>query len=918
MTMSKPLKIVRSLDTLTTGYTIFEKDQVLTEKQLNGITDYLIDQGRMTRIQLLGTGIIGGLDVKLDVNKVIISRGVGVTTDGDLLVLPTDSTFDKFKNYDEKAPFYPPFYSGSAGNLKMMSVFELVRAEEKDPIALNLTRLPVSLGDMVVIMYMESYHNDPDLCSGTDCDNLGQEVINTVRFLLVARSDAASLLNALTSNSEISLGLPEIMANRPLIAGAISTTGALAKLYRDACDSTHKGLTKNLRLLFKILPGLIQAPFNADPSPGWIATLNTLHTRFAQQDIAIQYYYDFLKDLVETWNALREVLFDDDSVLCPDINAFPKHLLLGSFGYPAEMRTSLYPSPLNGKVVHEHAHFLALKLHTLINNFAAPKDSVIIVTPSHDESVTLEQRAIPYYYAYNDSLPIHLGWNYRLKRRGAATRNPGYRMPTYGDTTNNPLLSQIGRNNFFRIEGHIGQNVSAASKEIEQLIRAYNLPFALQSVLLHNDRTRITIRPPFRQTPLHKLHYLLRKDVATQLEDGKTFNLSFKDNIHGAVTRQEIPATLSSGTDAKATTLAAQEHYEKVDAAIVKASAPLTATRYSTYRQSLTATSGNWKSAYKDTLDAAGTFKINFGAMVRTEFATPFDSLMTSNHSLWLDWLDTLIDHNDAREDDKLLFSNFITRHPGLEHFGGVSRGGTFILVYDDKANVVADFMIPCCTSEIDEVEPEEPVLSQPPYKPTLAIDKGFTLLQPLSAMFVKQLGDFKLQIQPEWQNEINIQKEHMAFFKESVGALTELAGSNTRVKVDNIAVDFTDKMLEYHVNEVKVKSKQVTDLQEIVMDQQQPAEVRDQASKKLQTVQDSLAESISEGTKYVVTSKTNMSTSSDGSKAMNYLSQGMSMVTEGATRNQLGNRLNEIRGAASGEQAAAIDGLIKVGGFAH
>ena len=65
---------------------------------------------------------------------------------------------------------------------------------------------------------------------------------------------------------------------------------------------------------------------------------------------------------------------------------------------------------------------------------------------------------------------------------------------------------------------------------------------------------------------------------------------------------------------------------------------------------------------------------------------------------------DNLIDHNDAKEDDKLLFSSFIAAHPALEHFGGVARGGTFVLAYDDNANVVADFMLPYYAADPDRL----------------------------------------------------------------------------------------------------------------------------------------------------------------------------------------------------------------------
>lgn len=46
-------------------------------------------------------------------------------------------------------------------------------------------------------------------------------------------------------------------------------------------------------------------------------------------------------------------------------------------------------------------------------------------------------------------------------------------------------------------------------------------------------------------------------------------------------------------------------------------------------------------------------------------------------------------------------FSNFVAKHPGLEHMAGVPSAGTFVLLYNAKTNrVIADFALPyiCCS----------------------------------------------------------------------------------------------------------------------------------------------------------------------------------------------------------------------------
>jgi hypothetical protein len=63
-------QILRSLDVISSGYSVFEKDRALTHDQLNSVTDYLDDQSRLTRTNLLGVGIVWGLRVTQQGNNV--------------------------------------------------------------------------------------------------------------------------------------------------------------------------------------------------------------------------------------------------------------------------------------------------------------------------------------------------------------------------------------------------------------------------------------------------------------------------------------------------------------------------------------------------------------------------------------------------------------------------------------------------------------------------------------------------------------------------------------------------------------------------------------------------------------------------------------------------------------------------------
>lgn len=74
-------------------YPKFEEGQVLTSKALNSYFAYLDEQERLTRAQLLGIGIINGLDFKYNDGVICITKGTAVTSDGYLIELDSDTTY---------------------------------------------------------------------------------------------------------------------------------------------------------------------------------------------------------------------------------------------------------------------------------------------------------------------------------------------------------------------------------------------------------------------------------------------------------------------------------------------------------------------------------------------------------------------------------------------------------------------------------------------------------------------------------------------------------------------------------------------------------------------------------------------------------------------------------------------------------
>lgn len=85
------------------NYPRFEKGQVLTSEALNEYFGYLDEQQRLTRAQLLGVGILSGLEFEYDGDDLIIKKGTAVTADGYLIDLPNDKRYTLAYTYNKNS-----------------------------------------------------------------------------------------------------------------------------------------------------------------------------------------------------------------------------------------------------------------------------------------------------------------------------------------------------------------------------------------------------------------------------------------------------------------------------------------------------------------------------------------------------------------------------------------------------------------------------------------------------------------------------------------------------------------------------------------------------------------------------------------------------------------------------------------------
>jgi hypothetical protein len=116
------------------------------------------------------------------------------------------------------------------------------------------------------------------------------------------------------------------------------------------------------------------------------------------------------------------------------------------------------------------------------------KEELIRITPSQYGNLPLSNKAIPYYYQVTES-PNKLFnyWNYSKSKLKKGHFNLSYYGSDYGTESHikEPLNYDIEPHNFFRIEGHIGKNWRMVLGDILKIKNEKRLPFDV--VALNGD-----------------------------------------------------------------------------------------------------------------------------------------------------------------------------------------------------------------------------------------------------------------------------------------------------------------------------------------------------------------------------------------------------------------------------------------------
>lgn len=830
-------------------YTQFENNQVLTADQLNDLFRYLDIQSRLTRTRGIGVGIICGLEIgQTEEKNIIVSKGTAITTDGDLVAFTTDMVFDQYVVFEDANAKYEYFRLDNGNQIKL---YELLNSKTSRTQGKSIAQFDqdtsLALKDFVGIAYQEDYENDTDLCTGVDCDNKGIECVREIKILLAHKDDLGELLKSIPKMNREYFSLGDIDIPRVMIKNSISKFEELRGAFTTAL-TVKENIKSVLQKAYEVCKPVVEDEFGTnEPVKEWNDLLDQ-HFKL-QSGIYAQYVYDFARDLSYGYNEMRETLFNGSFICCPPVELFPKHILLGlvktavvkkpvftavgtaiprireftlsaniKFDIGAlirrfhpvhidmEYRHQFYESPvLNNKEENaERTKFCFKRLDAMIRNFKVPTAEElqttenIKITPCVFENRFLGDRSIPFYYKYNQTLPINAYWSFEKNVRRKENSIYYYFSKEYSPslTPKDPLKFNLLPYSFFRIEGHIGYKHQEVERMLNKIINENNLPINIMTVQVERELRTIPDKG-WWFPQVHIYENLLRNNFLDQLNQAELVHRDLKVRTEDDADKVKIDLAITNFSRAR----------EKV-----------------MIQKSITDKEFKVDDFSKDVssaIDSATEVKVQTQKFTFSNTASPHDFLINTDILHKTDLLKDMLDKLIIKKKEDLFLGNFMKSNPGLEHAGGVLRGGTFVLVYtanDDK--VVADFMLPYASIDKDVV-PEPPVIKPLPFpgKPKLELPKIFEKIPPYKKMFDDKvlIVDDKIKFLDDRMKDVNIKLgQKVSDLEDTRKILNEKAeGLDKRISEKFKQFDETKNIFDTKVVEIdKLYTRKLTEFE--------------------------------------------------------------------------------------------------------
>lgn len=661
----------------------FVQNQILRAEDLNTLVRAFKQQLRQSRVFTIGAGVINGLKPSFVsvpgpgqepiAEYILLSGGLAISSDGYMF----DMQSCKLTHFKQKALSNKAFGCGPDARSHCMDeddlidgvVFELEEFSENNTVPDGWTLLKdreFNLDDYCLILLWCERQVSRQSCFN-ECEEKGADSYEEILKILIPSSIYKDLLGG-EENGEEEASPQVSLTQNPQVKRfgydgtdidlcSIGSVGAFYKEYRDRCLEAVGSIAAALSEAYNNFFKLTKAGEGAsDPSDNFQAYVTGTLLGGPYKDTApldnctdIQYLYTYLRELVVAYLELKSFAHgmiilnsSEDGAALSDC-LFPGHVSLGSptgnvDGCPAtgRIKPDIYPDSQErldlALCLFERLAKMAdeenLNLPTL-NNVKFPE---IRVTPSSMQFRFLRRRALPFYY--HDSLKSQ--WD---------CHEPSYSVARYLEKSGNPLLCELESYDFYRIEGHLGDTLTNVLGKLKAYREDLNIPFDIQCVRLGPAQI-LEEEKDLVLGELDEVYINTRADILCkidELEEPPQSALDVKDILEKAkhIGELEIPNL--------------EDLPDESCPACLKEKLPevLLEDFLGAYQALVVATASN---------QGEPSLHADLGPLI--------EELARKYHTRRIE-----IEQQKS-------FPCFAKAHPGLEHMGGVPRGGTFVLVY--------------------------------------------------------------------------------------------------------------------------------------------------------------------------------------------------------------------------------------------
>lgn len=666
----------------TSIYPVFEADQVLSQKELNLLVSHLEEQDRITRKNLIGLGIVCGLELSFPTaNSVKIACGTAVTSLG-FQIDWKETTLTQYHDFEISDQFLKPDYVREPyldAIFKYTTNYESIKkcSELLPAIASNADKKPIPndfFTDKLVILLLEVTLIDQKNCVTTNCDDKGKRIEFSIRPLVIPINEVTNELITAYQLQELYSKIPFPRYNVPY-KNLITATNVLDGFRKVYNDSFLTSITISIATVFQDFKNVLPQESSLNMLENSKGKITETVDKY-KGSLNLQYVWDWIFDIVSTYNEIIDFKKINPSLCCVDESLFPFHVVLGGNTIDNLVYRTPFIKTLNGtneeNTKLKELTFLFEKLVLILSSFEVPKGNGIKVIPSSLGSVPLSEKAIPYYY--NAILELNTKWNPELtaKNRNDTILSYHSTIPNYTNKpeVKDPLLFDIEPYNFFRIEGHIGKNYQEVLTELSSLKEIYNLPFkaiALNAIDFVGKEVDIT------------KHQGDWGDLELDYDMARTKVFNVTQFVVNWINSNKIKIVQES--------LMTEATIASLKNILTEVKTLLT--------DDLTEFLSNYKSFYEifknlNILFLFHRFCITLNKSTLTVIAEDLIDHLDEINEMFLEDSFTVI-HDEANKRwsnayKEMFLSTFLQKNKGIEHKAGVTKGGTFILVYTDSS----------------------------------------------------------------------------------------------------------------------------------------------------------------------------------------------------------------------------------------